>query len=262
MCLRKTEPKALCRSDFHWVTIANKENKILDLLKITAIFQDIDFIILGGQYANMTEPWLRSENSHLGLKLLEINNYVKNENLPEDDILLITDAFDVVFVGEIDTVIKRYQNLNKAIIFGAENGCWPIGPQCERLPNAPLRGLNSGTIIGRIKDFRKLMSDYTFDEEKDDQEYWTEKYIANPDLIGLDNDRDLFLTLSFMIDDARNHMHWEPNGVFGWKDKTPQFIHRCGESKDWLDKAVVYMYQKYAFLEKSLAIQSIIETLD
>ena len=237
-------------SDFHWITIANKPNKILDILNATAAIQGVNLVVLGQQFQNVSEPWLRSANCHLGFKLLEINNFVKSDTVKPDDIVLITEAFDVVLVGDIDTVIKRYVAMNVPVVFGAENGCWPITPLCDQLPfkGSPTRGLNSGTILGRAKYFRSLMADYVFDEGFDDQRYCMGKYIAHPDVIGLDHDRQLFLTLSWMSEDARNDMSWSLDGVFRWKDKTPPFVHRCGESKEWLDKSIKYLYEKYARL--------------
>ena len=129
---------------------------------------------------------------------MEINNFVKSDSVNPDDIVLITYACDVVLVGDIDTVIKRYVAIDVPVVFGAENGCWPITPLFDQLPwkGSPTRGLNSGTIIRMAKFFRSLMADYVFDEGFDDQQYWMGKYIAHPDVIGLDHHRQLFLTLS------------------------------------------------------------------
>ena len=51
-----------------------------------------------------------------------------------------------------------------------------------------------------------------------------------------------------MTEDARNDMSWSSDGLFRWKDKTRPFVHRCGESKEWLDTSVKYLYEKYPTL--------------
>ena len=49
------------------------------------------------------------------------------EALPEDDIILFTDAFDVMFTNSPQHILETYQELAAPggdIIFAGECGCW------------------------------------------------------------------------------------------------------------------------------------------
>lgn len=81
-------------------------------------------------------------------------------SLPPDDLLLFTDAFDVLFTAKPEHIVEQFLRSNASILFSAECGCWPHimenkGKACfDAYPPAPqgspYRYLNSGTWIGEI----------------------------------------------------------------------------------------------------------------
>ena len=47
------------------------------------------------------------------------------QSLPDEDTVLFCDAYDVMFVDNMTTVIERFEDFNCDIIFAAEKNCWP-----------------------------------------------------------------------------------------------------------------------------------------
>ena len=61
----------------------------------------------------------------LSQKLEAAHNFAKG--LPKDDIILFTDAFDVMFTNNPKHILETYQEMTAAgsdIIFAGECGCW------------------------------------------------------------------------------------------------------------------------------------------
>ncbi len=104
-----------------------------------------DLVILG-----WGDKWLG-----LSQKLLAAQSFAAT--LPANDLLLFTDAFDVLFQGKPDRIQKAFEEIHTEILFSGECGCWPHvmedrGKACfDAYPPAPTpyRYLNSGTWIGR-----------------------------------------------------------------------------------------------------------------
>jgi hypothetical protein len=110
----------------------------------SAVRNKFDLIILGWGV-----PW-----RGLSQKLEAAHGYAKS--LPPRDIILFTDAFDVLFTGDPEEIKRIFLQSNATVIFSAECGCWPHviengGRDCfQRYPQSPTpyRYLNSGAWIG------------------------------------------------------------------------------------------------------------------
>ena len=224
----------------YYVTVASRSHPVLDVLKKTVAARGLELIVIGQDMTHVNYDWMWGDptnttiikHGHLGLKLMALQKFFNNPNFHPDDVVIYTDAFDVCFVGDVETVIKRYLALKKPVIFGAEEVCWPEGAVCQQIPRRNrLYGLNSGVVVGRVGALKSLMQGDDLVEKINDQEYWTEKYIKNQDIIGLDHERDLFLNLAPLPgnpDVWDRQMKWSPTGPFMWKDKTVQFVHGNG----------------------------------
>ena len=111
----------------------------------SAIRNDYDLVILG-----WGDKWLG-----LSQKLKAAHAYASA--LPPNDLILFTDAFDVLYVSSGAQVVEQFSTFHTDIVFSAECGCWPHvmekgGRPCfVDYPKAPTpyRYLNSGTWIGR-----------------------------------------------------------------------------------------------------------------
>eukprot|EP01041_Mallomonas_annulata_P005397 gene5397-10793_t len=151
----------------------------------------------------------------LSQKLEAAHSYAKS--LPPDDILLFTDAFDVMYTNTPDHVLSEYNSFHTDLIFGAECGCWPhvmenrtacfIGyPQAP----TPYRYLNSGTWIGRAKIAANMLSNVikqagTNFKNANDQKLVADMYIQNLFDIKLDFYCKLFQSMHMTLDPPLPH---------------------------------------------------------
>lgn len=105
-----------------------------------------------------------------GHKINMIKEYLGT--LPENDIVLFTDAYDVFYQFDLDTVVRRYLDFSVEILFGAEKVCWPDESMAAQhpTPHTEYRYLNSGTFIGRVGALKELFAENLLDDD-DDQLY-------------------------------------------------------------------------------------------
>ena len=52
--------------------------------------------------------------------------------------------------------------------------------------------LNSGMFIGSVKALRECMKEYQYNDNDDDQRFWTTQFFNRPDMIMLDYNNDIF----------------------------------------------------------------------
>jgi len=138
-------------------------------------------------------------------------------SLPPDDLLLFTDAFDVLFTNKPAEIIKQYQllqsNNNISILFSAECGCWPHiienrGVACFKsypLAPTPYRYLNSGTWIGRASMAKTMLEEVIREAGKDfananDQKLVADMFIAGRFGISLDYYNAIFQSMHMTLD--------------------------------------------------------------
>jgi len=72
------------------------------------------------------------------------------------------------------------------------------------------------------------MKGYVYDDDEDDQRYWTTKYLNFPELISLDHENLLFLNL-FGADLSK--LHFESDTLM-YKGRSPQVVHANGPNKE------------------------------
>lgn len=133
------------------------------------------------------------------------------ENLDENELILCTDAFDVLYLQNSDTILKAYQTLCTKV---KTDGAWasPIVFSAERLYShhypkykaywdaipTPFgyKYLNSGTFIGYQKNLvtmlKQILKDAHNYTEKSDQKLYAEYAVKNPGKIILDYHCELF----------------------------------------------------------------------
>ena len=98
--------------------------------------------------------------------------------LPDNDVVLFTDAYDVFFQFDLDTITRRYLDMQVEVLFAAETECWPNPGMANRHPDTrwKYKYLNSGTFIGRVGTLKNLFSEDIRDEDDDQlyiQRIWT-----------------------------------------------------------------------------------------
>jgi len=178
----------------------------------------------------------------LGLKLKLFYDFIMIPEINDNEIVLFIDAYDVFYSGNASETLKRYNELlsknNKPIIFGAECCCYPDASKSSLYPktSSAFRFLNSGLFMGKIWAFRECMSDYIYDDDVNDQLWWTEMFLGEKGkrLIQLDYDCSLFLNCVWIDEKELTYEYDEKTSdlkVFYSKIKTPQFVHGNGPSK-------------------------------
>jgi len=212
--------------NLHYITVATKPHMILDLIK-TRVENQSEIITILGLHENRNIGWQAKAN--FGVKLKEVYYYIWNSKLHQNDIVLFTDAYDVIYCGNVNEIVKRFLKFDRPIVFGCEKNCSP-DPQRHieySYKDTEFPYLNSGLYIGRVWALRQLMVGYSYDDTHDDQRYWTTHFLKNPDLITLDYNNSLFLNTSDVkVTDIKY------DGVNAhYKDKNPLFIHVNGPDK-------------------------------
>jgi hypothetical protein len=211
-----------------YITIATKPHPVLDKIKERVEKNGETIHILGGQ-ENRQIGWEGQQN--FGVKLREVSDFLKTDTLKSDDIILFTDAYDVVYSGTQREIIERFEKMNKPIIFGAEKYCNPDPDREEnyKFKDTEFPYLNSGMFIGRVWALRKCILDYQYNDNDDDQRFWTTMFFENPDLIGLDYINELFLNTVGMHE--RFFFLDKDDLIATYKVSNPMFVHVNGPYK-------------------------------
>jgi hypothetical protein len=220
-------------SNFYYITVSTKPHPILELLEKSVKEKKEKVDILGIEL-NKSIGWNgETSTGHFGLKLRLFWEYVMHPRLNKNDIVLFSDAFDVLYFGTQKEIIKRYLEFNKPIVFGAEAGCWPDPSVKKKYKDTSHRFsfLNSGLFIGRVWAFRELHADYKFNDAEDDQRYWTKKYLSRPSLFALDYNNKLFLNC-YTVKKEEINIVSKSCAKFG--KATPMFLHFNGDTKSTL----------------------------
>jgi len=217
--------------NLHYITVATKHHPILDKIIERVKKQNEQMIILGLN-ENRQIGWEGTGN--FGVKLRETRDFIFNEKIRPQDIVLFTDAYDVVYGGSQIEVLKRFIQQKKPIIFGCESQCHPDKDNSSKYPEQTTEFpyLNSGMFIGYAWALRYCLLDYEYNDADDDQRFWTKQYLQYPWLFKLDHENQLFLNTEDMDWDK---FTWE-NATATYKNSNPQFVHVNGPDKAKLER--------------------------
>ena len=158
-----------------------------------------------------------------------MNDFISQSYVKDNDIVLFTDAYDVVYCGNRKEIISRYLSFEKPIVFGCEKYCNPNPKLENHYKNRDLEFpfLNSGLFIGRVWALRSCMENYVFNDKHDDQLYWTLQFLNKSNLFSLDYNNDLFINTAGM---DITKIQWD-GFTATYKDSNPLFIHVNGADK-------------------------------
>lgn len=184
-----------------YVVTATKETEDLARLRVEAAAMDLPCNVLGMDPRagpvlslgpdNKREPW------RFSLKLDHEDAACRQ--LDEADLLLYTDAYDVVPVDSLPVVVAKYLSLDADLVVSGETGLWPAKRWSLPYPPSadPFPYLNSGGMMGTARAFRAVFDQHAYEETADDQAYWTRVYLEGTRGISLrlDTRAELFLSL-------------------------------------------------------------------
>jgi hypothetical protein len=147
-----------------------------------------------------------------GMKVNLLRAYIKD--LPDYDVVLFTDAFDVFYNDTLDTITKRFLGFNTRALFSAEASCYPDESLADQYPETetPYRFLNSGTFIAEVGELKKIINDPIKDGD-DDQLYYTHKFLSGKYNMSLDYEGYIFQTHDIDI-------KWLTESKQLWNEKT------------------------------------------
>ena len=216
------------RFPLYYITIATKPHPVLDKIKERVEKNSETIHVLGG-HENRQIGWEGHQN--FGVKLREVSDFLKTPTLHDNDIVLFTDAYDVIYCGTQKEIIEKYLKMNKPIIFGAEKHCNPDHGRASdyAFTDTEFPYLNSGMFVGRVWALRKCILEYKYNDNDDDQRFWTTRFFENPELIGLDYTNELFLNTVDM--NERFFFLDKDNYIVMYKGSNPMFVHVNGPYK-------------------------------
>jgi len=167
----------------HVVTVASDKEKASKLyesaerngIEITNLWPDGE-VWRGG---------LRNYSTGGGVKLNLLRDFIKDK--PGEDLIVFTDAYDVFFTSDLDTIIRRYLSFKTEVVIQAEKNNWPAQDSLWPPSHTPYRYMCSGVIIGRVRELKKLF-DVELKDAQSDQLYLQKKYLEGHYNIKLDHE--------------------------------------------------------------------------
>lgn len=131
-------------------------------------------------------------------KISETYNFCKT--LKGYDYILFVDAHDVIFKGDIKTIIEKINTFPEHdCIFSTEKACWPNTELALKYKKSPYpwNYLNSGSYLFKIDKFLQIIEENKPFIGMDDQLYFTELYLDNKINCILDVECKIFQSVAF-----------------------------------------------------------------
>lgn len=172
---------------YTWCNIPNHPK--VTVLELSAKRFNIPITILGSGI-----KWTRN---YLKIQLL----YDAIKDLDNNEIILCSDAFDVLYLAGEQQILEKFLTFNGKIVFGAEKLYSHHYPKYKNFWDTigekyDYKYLNSGTFIGYQKDILTMLTNilntsknYT---ESSDQKLYGKYVVKNPDKVVLDYTAKLF----------------------------------------------------------------------
>jgi hypothetical protein len=180
------------------------------------------------------------------------------QNLITEDILIVTDCFDVVFSRPLDKLIEAYRDYNKPIVASTEKNYWPeegLKPDFDKHNfQTSFKYLNSGMIVGERDAFVEILESMDLDNYPDDhrkedgtmfhsndQFLYQNEFVKHPEIIGLDY---LCKVNQSMNDVKEDEIGFIEGGIKNIETGSePASVHWNGGSKtDWsMEKILTHL---------------------
>tara|TARA_B100002019_G_C21274161_1_gene604212 strand:- start:7644 stop:8381 length:738 start_codon:yes stop_codon:yes gene_type:complete len=127
--------------------------------------------------------------------------YDKVCELPENEIVVCTDGFDVLYLSDETEIEKKFKKLDTPILYSAEWICSHHSRKTCRQSrkiarNKVFQFLNAGTMMGYAKEIKECLERiFSYDckiDDFDDQKMLGQYYIENRGKMKLDHDCQIF----------------------------------------------------------------------
>ena len=189
----------------HAVTCGTDRKKCSKLYT-SARKHGVDIINIGNNI-----EWKGTDMTSLGggMKINLIKEYLESVN--DDDVILFTDAYDVFYADDLETIHERYLQMGGKCIFSAEKICWPHADMALQFPKPPIdseyKYLNSGTYIGKASELKGIMNYKPIKDDDDDQLYVQNIFLEGIFDIKLDYECYIFQTNEMMTRKLDHQLH-------------------------------------------------------
>ncbi|XP_030072049.1 procollagen-lysine,2-oxoglutarate 5-dioxygenase 2 isoform X2 [Microcaecilia unicolor] len=126
----------------------------------------------------------------------------------EDLLILFTDSYDVIFAGDPEELLKKFQEAHHKVIFAAEGLVWPDKRLADKYPivRSGKRFLNSGGFIGYAPYINQIVQQWNLQDNDDDQLFFTKIYIDRLQRerinVTLDHKCSIFQSLNGAVDEV------------------------------------------------------------
>lgn len=175
----------------------------------------------------------------------KINLLMKElSKLKDEQIVLVTDSYDVIMSANSKEIIDKYKAFNKDIVFATESTCWPDKNIADKFPKIQGKKnlyLNSGGFIGDVASIKKIIS--TVPSNSDDQRWYIQMFLSESgkQYMALDYNCEIFQCLNnaeteLEINKAKSRIHNKNNNTF------PCQIHGNGGPSR---KLILNQYENY-----------------
>lgn len=131
----------------------------------------------------MGEKWKGGENVKSkpggGWKITLLKSAVEPYKDDKEKIVLYTDAYDVIFLTDLNEIVEKFKTFDARVLFGAEGICTPKEELAALYPaiETGKKYLNSGVYMGYAPEIYKLLTRRPIKDDDDDQLYFTEAYL-------------------------------------------------------------------------------------
>ena len=168
--------------DVHNLTCHNSEERAEKLLETNPDVTNI-----------LDEEWKGGtmEGPGGGQKLNCLRRYI--QGLPDHDVVIFTDGFDVFWTRGVDEVVGRWLDMKAEVVFAAEKHLWPNKHLRFPPSHTIYRYLNSGCFIGRVGELKRILQTLIHDSA-DDQLYLQHRFLSGQFNMKLDYEQYIFAT--------------------------------------------------------------------
>ena len=163
------------RMQTHVLTVGTDQSKMF-MLEQSSERHGINFLNLGHGV-----EWRGGSMSETGggQKINLVRSHV--QSLPDDDLVLFCDAYDVIIADNLETIVERFLGFDCDILFAAERDCWPDRGLEKKFKETgtPYRYLNSGLYMGKVEALKKFFH-RDLDDAEDDQLWSQLAFLSGP----------------------------------------------------------------------------------
>ena len=209
-------------SEFHVCTVANRMHPNLEKLIISCKENGIQLEILG-----MGQPYVGNTT-----KLRVMKEYC--HRLPDDDLVLFVDAFDVLILADKQEIVSRFLALDVPMLMAMEMNCWPLKSSAPFHPptSSPFKYINTGGYMGWVKAVRRWLDSFdgTLLSGKSDQGAAHKLFMEKPHLYALDHWCAIFLCLFQVPADAVLIDPVSRRVTCSYTNSSPCVLHANGRS--------------------------------